>query len=134
MGIDLLVACLGVAAGTIAGLFGVGGGVVFVPALVFFLSMSQVHAQSTSLLAIIPVAILGTWQERKTGGVDWRHVAIIGVASIATAILGALLADSAPQQLLRVGYALILIWTAYRLVVGVRRRRAAERVPEKTSG
>ena len=60
MGPDVLVTCLGVVAGAIAGLFGVGVVVVFVPALVFFLSMSQVHAQSTSLLAIIPVAILGT--------------------------------------------------------------------------
>jgi uncharacterized membrane protein YfcA len=126
MGADALVAALGVVAGMIAGVFGVGGGVVFVPALVFILGMSQVHAQSASLLAIIPVAILGTWQERRTGGVDWRHVAIIGVASIATAIVGALIADSAPERVLRVGYALILIWTAYRLVQGVRRRRAGQ--------
>ena len=124
MGADVLVAVLGIAAGMIAGVFGVGGGVVFVPALVFFLGMTQVHAQSTSLLAIIPVALLGTWQERRTGGVDWRHVAIIGVASIATAIIGALIADSAPERVLRAGYALILVWTAYRLVQGVRRRRA----------
>lgn len=124
MGVDLLVALLGVAAGLIAGVFGVGGGVVFVPALVFFLGMSQVHAQSTSLLAIIPVAVLGTWQERRSGGVDWRHVAIIGAAAIATAIIGALVADSAPERVLRAGYALILIWTAFRLVQGVRRRRA----------
>ncbi len=125
MGADVFIAVLGVGAGIIAGVFGVGGGVVFVPALVFFLGMSQVHAQSTSLLAIIPVALLGTWQERRTGGVDWRHVAIIGAASVATAIIGALIADSAPERVLRAGYALILVWTAYRLVQGVRRRRAA---------
>ncbi len=123
MGADLLVIVLGVVAGAIAGMFGVGGGVVFVPTLVFFLGMGQVHAQSTSLLAIIPVAALGTWQERRTGGVDWRHVAIIAVASVATAILGALIADSVPERLLRVGFALILVWTAFRLVAGVRRRR-----------
>jgi uncharacterized protein len=123
MSTDLLVAVLGVGAGAIAGMFGVGGGVVFVPALVFCLGMSQVHAQSTSLLAIIPVAILGTWQERRTGGIDWRHVAIIAVASIATAILGALVADSVPERILRIGFALFLAWTAYRMAAGVRRRR-----------
>jgi uncharacterized membrane protein YfcA len=131
MGVDPLVAALGIVAGMIAGVFGVGGGVVFVPTLVFFLGMSQVHAQSTSLLAIIPVAILGTWRERRTGGVDWRHVALIGVASIATAVLGALIADRAPERLLRAGYAVILIWTAYRLVQGVRHRRADESAAER---
>lgn len=124
MGPDLLVAGLGVAGGAIAGLFGVGGGVIFVPTLVLVVGMSEVHAQATSLLAIIPVAMLGTWRERRTGGVRWRDVVVIGLASIATAILGALVADAAPERVLRVGFALILIWTAYRLVQGVRRERA----------
>jgi uncharacterized membrane protein YfcA len=124
MGVGALVVGLGVVAGMIAGVFGVGGGVVFVPTLVFLVGMTQVHAQATSLLAIIPVAILGTWQERSTGHVTWRHVAIIGTASIATAIAGAVIADHAPERILRAGYALILIWTAYRMAQGVRRRRA----------
>jgi len=92
---------------------------------VFLLGMTQIHAQATSLLAIIPVAILGTWQERSTGRVEWRHVAVIGVASIATAIAGAVVADHASERILRAGFALLLVWSAYRLVQGVRRRRAA---------
>jgi uncharacterized membrane protein YfcA len=126
----IAVMALGVIAGVIAGLFGVGGGVIFVPTLVFFLGMTQVHAESTSLLAIIPVAILGTWQARSTGQINWRHVAVIGVASIATAIAGALIADRAPQGLLRVGYALLLVWMAYRMVRGVRRRRQGAEPPD----
>lgn len=128
MGADLLLALLGVAAGGIAGLFGVGGGVVFVPALVLVVGMNELHAQAASLLAIVPVAILGTWRERRTGDVHWRDVMLIAVASIVTAISGALIADVAPERVLRIGFAAILVWTAAHIVRGVRRdaaRRAA---------
>jgi uncharacterized membrane protein YfcA len=124
MGADLVVVTIGVVAGAVAGLFGVGGGVLFVPTLSLIVGMSELHAQATSLLAIIPVAVLGTWRERATGRVDWTDIVVIGMASIATAILGSLLADVAPQRVLRVGFALILIWTALRMVQGVRRRAA----------
>jgi uncharacterized membrane protein YfcA len=124
MGADLVVVTIGVVAGAVSGLFGVGGGVLFVPTLSLIVGMSELHAQATSLLAIIPVAVLGTWRERATGRVDWTDIVVIGMASIATAILGSLLADVAPQRVLRVGFALILIWTALRMVQGVRRRAA----------
>jgi uncharacterized protein len=122
MGADLVVISLGVVAGAVSGLFGVGGGVLFVPTLALIVGMSELHAQATSLLAIIPVAVLGTWRERRTGRVDWTDIVVIGLASITTAVLGSLLADVAPQRVLRVGFALILIWTALRMVRGVRRR------------
>jgi len=133
MGADVAVVVMGVAAGVISGLFGVGGGVLFVPALVLIVGMSELHAQATSLLAIIPVAVLGTWRERATGRVDWRDVAVIGIAAIVTALIGALLADVAPQRALRIGFALILVWTAIRMVVGVR-RAALRRVPSGDPG
>jgi uncharacterized protein len=125
---DVAVVGLGVVAGVLSGLFGVGGGVLFVPTLVLILGMSELHAQATSLLAIIPVAALGTWRERATGRVSWRDVAVIGVAAVITAVIGALLADLAPQRALRIGFALILLWTAVRMVVTVR-RAAPGRVP-----
>lgn len=131
MGADVLVLLLGVVAGAVSGLFGVGGGVVFVPTLVLLIGLSEVHAQATSLLAIIPVAILGTWRERATGRVDRRDVAIIGVAAIVTAVIGALLSDVAPERALRVGFAVILVWTAIRIVVGSRRASAGR--PDRPS-
>ena len=121
MGADVAVMVLGVFAGAVAGLFGVGGGVLFVPTLTLIIGMSELHAQATSLLAIIPVAVLGTWRERSSGRVNFRDVAVIGVASIATAIIGSLLADVAPERLLRIGFALVLLWTAWRIFRGVRR-------------
>jgi uncharacterized protein len=134
MGADLLVVLLGIVAGVIAGLFGVGGGVVFVPALALVVGMSQLHAQATSLLAIVPVALLGTWRERRTGEVRWTEVMVISGASIVTAIIGVLIANVAPERILRIGFALILIWTAVRIVRGVRRDAAPPVVTDVFDG
>ena len=114
------VAALGIAAGTVAGLFGVGGGVIFVPALVIVLGMGQLDAEATSLVAIIPVALLGSWQNTRRGAVHWRHALIIGAVSVVTAIGGALIAEASPQRALQIGFACLLVATAVQLA-----RRAA---------
>jgi uncharacterized membrane protein YfcA len=118
------VVALGVAAGVVAGLFGVGGGIIFVPTLTLILGLGQLEAEATSLLAIIPVAILGSWRQTRTGEVRWRDATIMGLASIVTAIVGALIADAAPERLLRVGFAILLVATAVQMVL---RTRAAQR-------
>ena len=74
----VLVAMLGVLAGTIAGLFGVGGGTIFVPTLTLLLGLSQLHAEATSLLAIVPVAMLGSWQQRRDGNIEQRDALMFG--------------------------------------------------------
>ena len=63
----LVAALVGLAAGGVSGLFGVGGGVLFVPALTLVLGLSQLHAEATSLAAIIPVVLAGVWRQRGTG-------------------------------------------------------------------
>jgi uncharacterized protein len=118
------VVALGIAAGVVAGLFGVGGGIIFVPTLTLILGLGQLEAEATSLLAIIPVAILGSWRQTRTGEVRWRDATIMGVASIVTAIVGALIADAAPERLLRIGFAVLLVATAAQMVL---RTRAAQR-------
>ncbi|HTI32200.1 MAG TPA: sulfite exporter TauE/SafE family protein [Miltoncostaea sp.] len=124
MGEALLVVLLGVAAGAVAGLFGVGGGVIFVPTLTLVLGLGQLEAEATSLLAIIPVAVLGSWRQTRTGDVRWRDATVMGIVSVATAIAGALIADVAPERVLRTGFALLLLATAVQLVL---RTRAASR-------
>jgi uncharacterized protein len=119
--VALLIA-LGVAAGMLAGLFGVGGGIVFVPALTLVAGLGQLEAEATSLLAIVPVALLGTWRQRATGDVRWSDAAALGAASIATAVAGALAADALPEPVLRAGFAALLVVTALQLL---RRARAA---------
>ena len=114
------VIALGVAAGAVAGLFGVGGGIIFVPTLTLILGLSQLEAEATSLLAIIPVALLGSWRQTRSGDVRWRDATIIGLVSVATAVAGALIADVAPERVLRVGFAILLVATAVQLILRAR--------------
>jgi uncharacterized protein len=117
------VVLLGIAAGAAAGLFGVGGGIVFVPTLTIVLGMAQLPAEATSLLAIIPVAVLGSWRQTRTGLVRWRDATTIGLASVVSVVAGALVADAAPERALRIGFAMLLVLTAIQLIL--RTRRAA---------
>jgi uncharacterized membrane protein YfcA len=117
----LAVIVLGVAAGTVAGLFGVGGGIIFVPTLTLVIGLGQLEAEATSLLAIIPVALLGSWRQSKAGQVNWRDAATIGVLSAGTAVAGAFLADAAPERALRIGFAALLVLTAAQLALRARR-------------
>ncbi len=121
IGEALLVVALGVAGGLVAGLFGVGGGVIFVPTLTVVLGLGQLDAEATSLLAIVPVAILGSWRQSRDGTVRWRDAGVMGLVSVATALAGALLADAAPERALRAGFAVLLLATAAQLVLRARR-------------
>lgn len=115
-----LVAALGVVAGVIAGLFGVGGGTVFVPTLTLIVGLSEIEAVGTSLLAIIPLAAWGTWQQRRRGDVRLRDAAVMGAAAVATGIAGAGVADRLPQDVLRYGLAAVIAGIAVRLVLVAR--------------
>ena len=117
----VLVILLGTVAGALAGLFGVGGGIVFVPTLTLVLGLGQLEAEATSLLAIVPVALLGSWRQTRAGTVRWRDAVTIGLVSVATAIAGALIADVTPERVLRIGFALVLAATAVQLAVRARR-------------
>jgi uncharacterized protein len=107
----LLAVVLGVMAGVLSGLFGVGGGILFVPILTW-LGLSQLHAEASSLLAIIPTVLVGVWRQQKYGHVQWRSAGILGVASIAATVAGAQVAVSLPESTLRKLFAALLIVTA----------------------
>ena len=122
----VIAAVMGVAGGFIAALAGVGGGIIFVPALALVLGLTQVVAEATSLLAIVPVAILGTWQQRHTGDVHMRDAVIIGLGSIITAVLAALVADALPQSVLRILFAVFMLIIAIRIWRGAERDAGAD--------
>lgn len=121
---------LGVAGGFVAALAGVGGGIIFVPALALVLGLTQVVAEATSLLAIIPVAILGTWQQRNTGDVHLRDALIIGAGSVVTAILAALVADGLPDDALRWLFVALMVIVAVRMWLGADRDARATAPPD----
>jgi uncharacterized membrane protein YfcA len=119
------VVAIGIVAGGLAGLFGVGGGILFVPALALIVGLPQVHAEATSLLAIIPVALIGSWRQHLAGMVRWRDAVTMGVASAGTAVAGALVADVTPGRTLTVLFALLVILTGIQLAVRARREAPA---------
>jgi uncharacterized membrane protein YfcA len=98
---DVLAALLGLLGGLLAGLFGVGGGVLFVPTLALVLGLTQLHAEATSLLAILPTVIAGAWRQQRYGNVDWRIAFLVGFGSIVGVEGGVELARALPEHVLR---------------------------------
>jgi uncharacterized membrane protein YfcA len=117
-----LAIALGLTAGVMSGLFGVGGGILFVPTLALVLGLTQLHAEASSLLAILPTAIVGTWRQRRYGNVDFRAAAIIGIASIAGVQVGVVVAESLPDSTLRKLFGVLLLIVSAQIVWRARQR------------
>jgi uncharacterized membrane protein YfcA len=112
---------LGAAAGVLAGLFGVGGGILFVPTLTLVLGLSQIHAEATSLLAILPAAFVGAWRQRAYGNVRLRPALVLGVAAIGGVEAGVQIAQLLPGDVLRRLFGVLMLvvaaqigWRAWR--------------------
>lgn len=118
---------LGFVAGVMAGLFGVGGGILFVPTLVV-LGLGQLEAQGTSLLAILPTVAAGIWNQRRYGHLRVRTAVILGIASIIGVEVGARVVTELPEALLRRLFGVLLFAVAAQLVW--RTRRARPRYPD----
>jgi uncharacterized membrane protein YfcA len=118
-----LAAVLGIVAGILAGLFGVGGGILFVPALVA-VGLEHHVATGTSLLAIIPTVLVGTWRQAGYGNVRWRAAAVIGVAAAAAAQGGVLVAEALSGSVLRKLFAVFLLCVAAQIAWRARQHEA----------
>ena len=112
---------IGFAAGVTSGLLGVGGGILFVPGLVFFLGLGQLAAEATSLLAVVPVALVGALRQHGYGNVRVRDGMVVGALSIVGVIAGTVLANAVPERALEIAFAAVQLYFAYRL--GSRARR-----------
>lgn len=129
----LLAAAIGVLAGIAAGLLGIGGGILFVPALTIALGLDHVEAEATSLLAIVPVALVGSFNQRRYGNIRLRDAGVIGGLSLLGAVAGVVLANALPERALKIGFALLMLNLARQLVQrGVRGRR--ERLGDASAG
>ncbi len=118
---------LGLCAGVLAGLFGVGGGILFVPTLVA-LGLGQLEAQGTSLLAILPTVLAGSLSQRRYGNLRARSAVIVGLGSVVGVEIGARIVIEVPEDTLRKLFAVLLFAVAAQLVWRTRRRRP--RYPE----
>ena len=120
----MTVLLLGLLAGVVAGFFGVGGGILFVPTLTLVVGMGVVDAEATSLLAIIPVAIAGTINQRRYGNVVLGDAVLIGLLAIPAAALGVVIVNHVPELAVRIAFCGLSLFIAYRLVrSGLRERR-----------
>jgi uncharacterized membrane protein YfcA len=125
---------IGVAGGVVAGLMGVGGGVVFVPGLVIFLGLSQHQAEATSLLAIVPVAIVGAFSHDRNGNVRRRDGLLVGLLSLAGAAAGVVLANALSGPALRAAFAVLLLFVAAQLARDALREPASQSTREEPGG
>jgi uncharacterized protein len=123
---ELAAILLGFFAGAVGGLVGVGGGILFVPALAIFLDQSQIHAEATSLVAIVLVAIVGSWRQLGYGNVRLRDALMIGVLSPAGVVGGTVLANNVSERALEIGFACLVLCFAAQLVRRALRDEAAD--------
>jgi uncharacterized protein len=120
---EVLAALICVAGGFVGGIVGVGGGVLFVPAMTVFLDINQVDAESTSLLIIVFVAFVGAARQRGYGNVNLGDAAVIGVLSPLGVLAGVVVANAVPERALELMFAAVALFFAFTLV---RRGLAAE--------
>lgn len=113
---EVLAILLALAGGLAGGLVGVGGGVLFVPAMTVFLGIDHVEAESTSLLMIVIVAIVGTIRQRSYGNVQMRDALVVGALSPAGVLIGVVAANEVPERALELGFAALALFMALQLV------------------
>ena len=112
---------IGLATGTLAGLLGIGGGVVMVPAMVVLFSEPNVVAKGTSVAVIIPTSIMGTWRNWKADNIDLKVAAIVGFGGIVSAVAGGVIADQMSEDLSNILFASLVLVVAARMIFDLRR-------------
>ena len=113
---ELFAILLALAGGLAGGLVGVGGGVLFVPALTIFLGFSQVEGESTSLLMIVIVALIGAYRQNGYGNLELRDAVVIGALSPLGVLIGVVVANELSQRALELSFAALALYVAYGLV------------------
>jgi uncharacterized membrane protein YfcA len=113
---ELLAALVAAAGGLAGGLVGVGGGILFVPAMTVFLGLSQVEAEATSLLTIVVVALVGAYRQNAYGNVNVRNAIVIGVLSPLGVLIGVGIANRVSERVLQLSFAALALFMALQLV------------------
>ena len=122
LGLTISLMIVGFVSGVLAGLLGIGGGIVMVPALMLLGGISAVLAKGTSLAAIVPTSVMGTWRNRKLENVDVQAGATIGIAGAATAVVGGVIAEALPERVAAVSFAVLMLAVCTRLALAMRQK------------
>jgi hypothetical protein len=115
----IILLCIGLAAGILSGLVGVGGGIIIVPALVYFMSMSQHQAQGTSLaVLLLPVGIFAVYNYYKAGYVDLQMTLIIASTFLVGGFIGSKIAITVDQNMVKKIFGIFLLLVAFKMILG----------------
>jgi uncharacterized membrane protein YfcA len=115
----LILIVVGVAAGMLSGLVGVGGGIIIVPALVLLLGFDQKTAQGTSLaMILLPTGIFGVWNYYQKGMVDIKAVLVLAAGFVIGAYFGSKLAISLPEDAVKKVFGVLLLLVAAKFLLG----------------
>lgn len=114
----LILVCIGILAGILSGMVGVGGGIIIVPALVYFLGLSQHSAQGTSLaLMLPPIGVLGVMNYYKAGNLNWKYAAIIALAFVIGGYIGSKLSITyISEEAMKKVFGIIMLVASIKLV------------------
>ena len=108
---------IGILSGLLAGVFGVGGAIIVIPALVFILGLSQHEAQGTSLAFMLPpVGILATWNYWKAGHVNWKIALVLSLTFVVGAYFGSHLSIDISDKMLRRAFGVLMIVMAIKMI------------------
>jgi uncharacterized membrane protein YfcA len=115
----LILIVIGVAAGILSGVVGVGGGIVMVPALIYFMAMSQHEAQGTSLAVMLPpIGLLAAWNYHKAGALNWKFAIIMALAFIIGGYFGSKIALNIDQRMLKKIFGIVMLLVSAKLILG----------------
>jgi uncharacterized protein len=121
----LLLVAIGVATGTLAGLLGIGGGVIMVPSMVVLFDMMTVVAKGTSVAVIVPTAIMGTIRNRRNANADIRVAAVVGAFGVVTAVIGGTISDRLSPEVANAMFAALLVFVAITQLLSLRSKPAS---------
>ena len=120
----LILASIGLGAGFLAVTLGLGGGIIYVPSLAILFDLDQHTAQGTSLVAIVPAAVIGAIGHARNGRMDWRLATVVATGSFLGGYAGGQLAQLIPPERLQIAFGILLVIMAVRMAVSTTRRGA----------
>ncbi|HOI50617.1 MAG TPA: sulfite exporter TauE/SafE family protein [Prolixibacteraceae bacterium] len=113
----LILVAVGLLSGVLAGLLGVGGGIIIIPALVFILGLSQHQAQGTSLAFMLPpVGILAVWNYHKAGYINWQFALVLAITFFIGAYFGSRFVMQIPDRVLKKIFGILMLFFAFKLI------------------
>ena len=129
----LILFCIGIVAGMLSGIVGIGGGIIIVPALVFFLGFSQLKAQGTSLgILLLPVGISAVIQFYKQGYIDMKTVGIVACSFVVGGYLGSKIALALPQETVKKVFAVLLLLISIKMFFFDKQKTASVKINSVT--